>query len=1029
MSAISSPVSSGAEPPHSPAGSSQHDCSPLQLTPRSKVRALLAAIDGDSDPESASKPQSALQNALTTEKAQRDAKDSNQNQNGHGASVLTIPRGKIAARLQRQQSQRQKQISSGDDHAESAYERVKMKEDLDKQRRDGDGNMQPQLPFESDDEDDVVGFSNRRLEERGTRRPGTESIPSSPSVNHRPSPALFLSSSSSQPSRPPFSRAQGNGSDSDRPSDPKANQRFLALVARKKKEREEKAAAEKLRQQEWHQQQAKVAKRSGQRANVSSSSEDEADAEGAQKLTQQARPTRKASKKALEEMSRETQRMSRNMQLAHQAKTRRKITKESLFARFNFQANTSTNVTSNQMNISSTAASSVPGSDSEIRDVHESPPTSPLGPDEMTVNIPQPSPLAAKVSSKDLEAQFEPSEENLPDIVESVAQCSTRLDKGKGRATDDKPQTLGERKEKPGPKTQVSGQRQIKLRLPEPANKARSTHSSDSDLEIVPERKKMKASKIGAFERLTGAKATEGHSLQTLRALANLSSPSKNDPRSKPSMALSDMQTLLQSRARQQAAQERAEKIQELKSKGIIIQTAEEREKDQMEIEDLLEKARREAEELKQKEKEAAKIEAKATGAALDEGSSEEDEDYQANDADESDIELSGSDEERIVANASDGESEEDVEDEKEEEGGIGLAERSEGLIDNEASDTSDDETKIRDSGTEGDEASMDELTARAPRARKRILVIDDDEEEGEVENEMDDSPKLQSQLGLANEFLNPLPIIPGLPLSDGASLGLTQAFAATMADTRNHEATEHRREGQRQHSPIFPSPPPEPDIPMFHMQDSLTMEDSEQVVLDSQNPPHLENQEGTQPNLSQAPSLPQDSIVSEQMPVATQMSDMPDPTQDVGFANSSPIANRFVSAPPSTQDTLIITQAVVPESPIVKKKGRLRRGKEPAVDGRRIMEVEPQNASANAFDILKMASKKPRHEMENFNKKNSKAQEMVEEQAQESEDEYAGLGGASDEDSGEEPDEEVKKMIEEGDINVDERELAAFYA
>ncbi|KAL9036270.1 MAG: hypothetical protein Q9214_006211, partial [Letrouitia sp. 1 TL-2023] len=575
MSAMSSPVCSDAESPHSPAGSSQHNCSPLQLTPRSKVKALLAAIDDDSDAESAPQPQSSLQNALTTETP--DAKesfsiapvgqDNNQSQNGHSDGVLAIPRGKIAARLQRQQSKCQKQIPGGDDHAESAYERVKMKVGLDKQRRDGDGNMQPWLPFEPDDEDDVIGFPNRRLEERDTRRSGAKSVPSSPFVNHQSSPSLFLSPSSPQPSRSPLSGAQDSGSDSNLPPDPKANERFLALVARKKEEREEKAAAEEQRKQEWHKQQAKVAKRSGQRGDISSSSEDDAEAEGARKLTQQARPTRKASKKALEEMSRETQRMNRNMQLAHEARTRKKITKESLFARFNFRANTSTNVTSNQMNISSAAASSMPTSDSEIRDVHESPPTSPLGPDEETIEIPQISPLAAMVSSKDLEAQVEPSDEDLPDIVDHVAQCSAKLDKGKERATDNEPQTLGERKEKPGAKKEIASQRQIRLRLLEPTNKARSTHSSDSELEIVPERKKMKASKFDAFERFTGAKATGGRSLQTLRALANLSSPSKNDARSKPSMALSDMQTLLQNRARQQAAQERAEKIQELKMK------------------------------------------------------------------------------------------------------------------------------------------------------------------------------------------------------------------------------------------------------------------------------------------------------------------------------------------------------------------------------------------------------------------------------------------------------------------------------
>lgn len=53
----------------------------------------------------------------------------------------------------------------------------------------------------------------------------------------------------------------------------------------------------------------------------------------------------------------------------------------------------------------------------------------------------------------------------------------------------------------------------------------------------------------------------------------------------------------------------------------------------------------------------------------------------------------------------------------------------------------------------------------------------------------------------------------------------------------------------------------------------------------------------------------------------------------------------------------------------------------------------------------------------------------MVEDQALESEDEYAGLGGASDEESGGSEDEEVRKMIEHEYIDVDEGKLAALFA
>jgi len=56
-------------------------------------------------------------------------------------------------------------------------------------------------------------------------------------------------------------------------------------------------------------------------------------------------------------------------------------------------------------------------------------------------------------------------------------------------------------------------------------------------------------------------------------------------------------------------------------------------------------------------------------------------------------------------------------------------------------------------------------------------------------------------------------------------------------------------------------------------------------------------------------------------------------------------------------------------------------------------------------------------------------AKDMIEEQAQESEDEYAGVGGASDDESGGEEDELVRQMMDHSEVQVDERELAAFYA
>jgi len=86
-------------------------------------------------------------------------------------------------------------------------------------------------------------------------------------------------------------------------------------------------------------------------------------------------------------------------------------------------------------------------------------------------------------------------------------------------------------------------------------------------------------------------------------------------------------------------------------------------------------------------------------------------------------------------------------------------------------------------------------------------------------------------------------------------------------------------------------------------------------------------------------------------------------------------------------------------------------------------------DVSSNAFDVMRKSSNK-KVLTDKFNKKKSDAKQMVQEQAEESEDEYAGLGGASDDESGDEEDALVKEMIDdEAGKDANERELAAFYA
>jgi mediator of replication checkpoint protein 1 len=239
------------------------------------------------------------------------------------------------------------------------------------------------------------------------------------------------------------------------------------------------------------------------------------------------------------------------------------------------------------------------------------------------------------------------------------------------------------------------------------------------------------------------------------------------------------------------------------------------------------------------------------------------------------------------------------------------------------------------------------------------------------------------------------------------------------------------------------------PELPPFMPTMPSMEEDSQDIVMDSQsakdqNPESQDMESQTQAiqlGFTQSQIHGSDSLVD---PIATQMSEFPDATQDIGFQHMTPIRGRFVDAPPSTVDTVVLGPTTMPEAmnetPIVKKKGKLRRRPqvaafsdeedvdEPAADA--VSQDNDVDTSANVFDVMRKASKTKKIIVDEFDKKMSEAKTMVNEQAEESEDEYAGLGGASDDESGGEVDEYVKEMIDdEGGHNVDEGKLASFFA
>lgn len=1021
-----------------------------ELTPRSKVRALIAAVNDDSDVESeAGKDSSAARGGPTgardnaaSDSGRIGGSDEDGEEDAEDEEIMPIvPKGRLAARMLGKKGR----VVDEEQRGESAYEKVK-KQLMRGGKGSGGGSTglsrESHRPAEATSEDDewIADAAARRREERTPARTSRRGTPMSSRLQSpRSSPGLFLSPGLRSPREEAEAVTPGsNGSDSDLPSRPTENSRFLALVARKREERLAKEEAESRKKAEREAQMKALSNRKHRARDPSLvvGSEDDSDGnDGGRRLTQQARPTRKASKKALEEMNRETQRMSRNMQLAHQARTKKKITKESFFAKFDFKPLGGVPTDTGKAASSSTAASSAAVSDAEGLQLRETPPTSPVCDDDIMEKVVAGDGAPMPVSMESREETSVVVDEELPTMEDLMTQPIHRLDKGKGKVAE-----LGLTAQSPtsgkGKKTR-STQRPVRLdpstRLVQLANRMAD---SDSDLEIVAA-PVVKPKKTDIFDRLPAEKPTDARSLLTLRALANLASPGKQSNKIKATMNPTDLQQCLRKRARQQAAQERAEKLQQLRDKGIVVQTAEERQRDQAEVEDLVEKARREAEEIMRKEKDAAKRDGKGSGKTdgLDDTSDEDDEEY-ADDVEEEQDELSGSEEEE----GSNNDEEEaaggaDVQDDEEDMLAIDEASENVGvLIDQEAAEDVHEDEQGDDEASEDDEDQT--MNIRNRRKTKFVRVISDDDESA------DDAIPARRSPEAAFSAQNPF--IPGLPTSVGMPLGLTQAFAATMADSQSqaNETVMADALDQEQDSLAFLQGMPEPDFPVY---DTTIAQASQDMVRDSQLSQTQsrveESQEaGVRPDIdldfSQSQIRYDTMLDTQRMPTATQYSELPDPTQDVGFAISSPPAGLYYDAPPSTIDTVLLSGVPRETSPVIKKRGRLRRRAEAvsvladAEQDTVPLETEGDFViSPNIFDVMRKAAQKPAPILNDFDKKKSEAKAMVEEQAEESEDEYAGLGGASDDESGGSEDEEMKKLIDESDVKVDERKLAAFYA
>ena len=1093
----------------------------VPLTPRSKVKAMLAALD-DSESDSAAAKTKKADNGVRSPSYNRssingmstttdpktlidDTKNTICDEDEEDDDEVVLPRGKLAARLQRNQSTAVPENDAIEKEPTDAYSRVRQQllskpetgksaSERTEQSEDSEKEMKPvrklltrkKQPLAKEVEREA---SPSRTPRRSKSSSGSPSSKCTPKLVDRlarksASPGLFVSPNKSTPlkARRPSSDTESMESGSDHGSKAKKS-RLAELVARKKEERRAKEAAERKKREERA---AREAISSG-----ASEADSEKDVVADKRLTQLSKPTRKASKRALDEIAREnerikqeTQRINRNRQLTHQAVTKKKITKESLLARFNFLPATATKSNAPQLGSSSTQVSSALQSDAEEVENVQTPSTSPLIPSQdrpKTSQAEQPLKQPTNVQKQTVGSvmslpyaveRTQPfadlSEDELPTLDELVTEPFRRSSKGKGKAVEIRSpkgkgkaidyglDSIGDRVNSMGfhlqdaqdsigvtydrldkgkgkavdrfesassPSRQISKTvfTQPPIKVTPLLPRASNSGSDSDDLEIEFTTTKPKSplkSRLEVLNRLPLSKAVDQRPLQNLRALAHLTSPSRQKGKSRASMTTAEMQQSLQAKARQQAARERAEKIQDARDRGVIIQTADERERDQADLEDLLEKTRREVGELGKKEKEAAKRDGKETSDGV--LSSSEDEDYK-DEEDEVPVAGSGSEEDE----------EDEIEDEDEEIDDEPETKKSNNqLVDREASEGDADE----EDGTSEVEASIvenaigqmnhddpedEDLVERAilkHSRRSRANRVVDEEDELETETPRRRSPQ------------NPL--IPNLPGSDDSPIGLTQAFAATMVsgDTQTQQG-EGGKEQQEFLAFVHGKA-----IPSFFMNEDVDMGDS--MVRDSQ--AGRDETQGLGLNLDYIPSQIDLNAVHTQtrIPIlATQISDMPEPSQDVGFQVSSPAPDRFVSLPPSTVETVLLAKESLIKDQ-VRKKGRLRQRMqlgniESESEGEQAARAHPVaefSISANAFDVLKKGSKSTQRD-DTFDKKTSEAKEMIEEQAQESEDEYAGLGGASDDESGEEMDEEVRKMVNDEEVKVDERKLAAFYA
>jgi mediator of replication checkpoint protein 1 len=933
-------------PPGTPSSTGREVDTSYILTPRSKIRALVASLsDSDSSSDEKSSPKTlslrpfSVEQPLVAPPLKNDANIGHESEQNEliepGATQKSTINGK------------RKQLVEDD----GAYDHVQ--QSILESRESS-----PKIPVVSDGEeveDDEEPISSRRK----TISNNTASSPhKSTSRIHSPAPSSPI----------PPAHSSDDSDDEDLPADPLKNSRFLALVEKKRKEREAREAAEREKEEE----RIKRIRQPDQDRGIHSPG---GGVDGEDSNNCRPKGQRKAGKKALEEMHKETQRIARSMQLAHEARTRKKVTKQSLFEKFNFKV--------------------------------ASPPLDSLE----SVNA-----FSGITETRQDHTTSVQEEDRQQDDDEGTSR--SKADKGQYKTIKLKPQSPKQNNTLPI----------VSVRLP-----IQTMDDSDSDLEIVD------AETLARLEseRERSEKMKFIQSLRRPRPISAIQSMRNK----KPIVTPKQLHAQLLQKSRLQAAKERDEKIDELKVRGVIIQTAEEKEREQQNLETLLERARKEALEIKRREKRAEKLEKgeppsndEADGSELMESGDEEysallneDELHYSNDEIDEETEESGSEKEDV-----------DMVDADSEEMGVPMLtftppETHERQTISPAPRLSEMLSAFDEGeGCDDDDGGFAPLQRKLPR--KKLGVVDDDDDHGDGRIPGTENPALGATNGsnIPDIFKNG-----NQPLK--MELGMTQLFAGTMAssgafggtsDSDLQKKIDMMKKGGDEILPNSQAPLKmscwgscHDSVPDTQLEGRLDLSYSESQS-DGHNPfpmvdLHYNNSQSkggdTELSLSQGSDFPDSTQI-------------PDPTQDSGFDRySSPAPQRFELTQNSPE---------VMEEFVDAKKARRRRlmrkaaefsDEEKESDG----DDEHGNELEDAFKIMSRAARKPKaHPTIPFDKEKSEAKGMVHEQAEESEDEYAGIGGASDDendDSGGE--DEMKDLLDDEHQDEDRDAIAAYYA